>query len=163
MNHNWVVAVIGQHSCDAELYEIAYQVGKGIAKRGATLLCGGLGGVMEAACRGAKEAGGFTVGVLPGNSREDANPYVDLKIVTGLGEARNLIIILTVSAIIACGGQFGTLSEIAFALSHNKVLAGLKTWNIQDSTGKRDFFPQFPNAEAALDYVWKKLERNDAF
>ncbi|HXL01951.1 MAG TPA: TIGR00725 family protein [Candidatus Atribacteria bacterium] len=163
MNRNLIIGVIGQHSCDAQLYEIAYQVGKGIAERGAILLCGGLGGVMEAACRGAKEAGGFTIGVLPGNFEGDANPYVDLKIVTGLGEVRNLIIVLTASALIACGGQFGTLSEIAFALSHGKVLAGLNTWKIQDSTGEGDFFPQFQNAEAALNYVWKKLERNNAF
>jgi uncharacterized protein (TIGR00725 family) len=163
MNRNWVVGVIGQHSCDAKLYEVAYQIGKGIAERNATLICGGLGGVMEAACRGAKEAGGFTIGVLPGSFEEDANPYVDLKIVTGLGEARNLVIVLTASALIACGGQFGTLSEIAFALAHNKILAGLNTWNARDYTGKRDFFPQFQNAEAVLDYVWKKLERDDAF
>ncbi|HPU08357.1 MAG TPA: TIGR00725 family protein [Candidatus Atribacteria bacterium] len=162
MNHDWIIGVIGQHSCDAELYEIARQVGKGIAERGAVLLCGGLGGVMEAACRGAKQAGGFTVGILPGSSGADANPYVDLKIVTGLGEARNLVVVLSASALVACGGQAGTLSEIGFALRHGKILVGLNTWRIQDPAGKEDFFPQFQEPEAALDYVWSKLERNHA-
>ena len=81
---------------------------------------------------------------------------------TGLGEARNLIIVLTASALIACGGQSGTLSEIALALSHDKILAGLNTWKIQDSTGKEDFFPQFQDAKEALHYVWEKLESNNA-
>lgn len=162
MRSNLYIGVIGQNVCEAWLEQLAYEVGRGIARRGAILVCGGLGGVMEAACRGAKEAGGLTVGILPGVSREDANPFVDVAVATGLGEARNLIIVHTASALVACGGQAGTLSEIAFALRAGKILAGLSTWKIRDHTGREDFFPHFEQPEEALDFVFRSLQGGTA-
>lgn len=124
------VAVFGAHQCSPEVYEAARRVGEGIARAGAVLVCGGTTGVMEAACRGAREAGGLTVGILPGDCREQANPYVDVPIVTGMGDARNVIIARTCHAAIAISGGFGTLSEIAFALKFGRPLIGLDTWSV---------------------------------
>jgi len=120
-----IIGVIGGSWCSDEIYEIARQVGCEIAQRGAALICGGLSGVMEAACRGARSAGGLTIGVLPGKSKTDANPFVDLSIATGLGDARNVIIALTADALIAIDGSYGTLSEISFGLKHGKPVIGL--------------------------------------
>ncbi|GAH11670.1 unnamed protein product, partial [marine sediment metagenome] len=94
------------------------------------LICGGRGGVMEAACKGAKEEKGITIGVLPGNDKENANPYIDIPIVTGMGEARNVIIARSSDAVIAIAGKYGTLSEIAFALRFDVPVVGIATWNI---------------------------------
>jgi len=109
---------------------MAEAVGRVLAEAGAILVCGGRGGVMAAACRGARAAGGLTIGVLPGNSAAEANPYVDIPIVTGMGEARNVIIVRTAQAVIAVGGEFGTLSEIAFALKLGRTVVGLGTWEL---------------------------------
>jgi uncharacterized protein (TIGR00725 family) len=106
-------------------------VGRGLAERGTVLVCGGLGGVMEAACRGAKEAGGTTVGILPGLDPADANPYVDVALATGLGEGRNLLVVRAADALIAIGGGHGTLSEIALALKAGKRVVGIGTWDIE--------------------------------
>lgn len=108
----------------------AEAVGRGLAARGAVVVCGGLGGAMEAACRGAKEAGGMTVGLLPGLDRRDANPYVDVAVTTGLGEARNALVVRAADALIAVGGGYGTLSEIGLALRTGKRVVGLGTWEI---------------------------------
>ncbi len=116
---------------DQAAYDTAYRVGKLIADSGAALVCGGLTGVMEAACKGAREAGGTTIGILPGLLIDDANPYVDIPIATGLGHGRNLIIIDTASALIAVSGKYGTLSEIGFALQSDKPVYGLGTWDIE--------------------------------
>ncbi|MBM3314809.1 TIGR00725 family protein [candidate division WOR-3 bacterium] len=125
------VGVIGASECDAELARLAEEVGRGIAQAGAVLVCGGMGGVMEAACRGAKQAGGLTVGILPGPDRAGANACVDVAIASGIGEARNLAIIRTADVLIAVGGSYGTLSEIGFALRMGKRVVGLKTWDIE--------------------------------
>jgi uncharacterized protein (TIGR00725 family) len=109
---------------------LAEAVGRGAAETGAVLVCGGMGGVMEAACRGARAAGGLTIGILPGPTRADANPYVDVAIATGINEARNLAIIRTSDILIAVGGSYGTLSEIGFALKAGKKVVGLRTWDI---------------------------------
>ena len=124
------LAVIGAASCSPEVAAVAEQVGRLIALRGAVLVCGGRGGVMEAACRGAKAAGGSTVGILPGPDRREANDYVDIAIATGLGEARNAIIARTVDAVIAINGGFGTLSEIGLALKMGRPVVGLGTWEL---------------------------------
>jgi uncharacterized protein (TIGR00725 family) len=108
----------------------AEAVGRGLAAGGAVVVCGGLGGAMEAACRGAKEAGGTTVGLLPGLDRRDANPYVDVTVPTGLGEARNALVVRAADALIAVGGGYGTLSEIGLALRTGKRVVGLATWEI---------------------------------
>jgi uncharacterized protein (TIGR00725 family) len=105
-------------------------VGRLLAEHGAVLVCGGLGGAMEAACRGAKQAGGTTVGLLPGESRSDANRFVDVAIPTGLGEARNALVVRSADVVVAVGGGYGTLSEIALALKIGKRVVGLGTWEI---------------------------------
>jgi len=125
-----IVAVVGASQPRPESLEKAEAVGRELAKRGCTLICGGLGGIMEAACRGAREAGGRTVGVLPGRERGEANQFVELAIVTGMGEARNLIIVLSAEAVIAIDGGYGTLSEIAFALANRRPVVGLSTWKV---------------------------------
>lgn len=124
------MAVIGSASCSPEIAAVAEQVGRQIARRGAVLVCGGRGGVMEAACRGAKAEGGTTVGILPGNDRREANAYVDIAVVTGLGEARNAIVVRTADAVIAVSGGYGTLSEIGLALKMGRPVVGLGTWEL---------------------------------
>ena len=103
-------------------------VGAALAEAGVTLVCGGLGGVMEAACRGARGAGGLTVGLLPGDDRDTANPWVSVALPTGLGEGRNVLLVRAADAIVAIGGGWGTLSEIALALRAGKLVVGLGTW-----------------------------------
>lgn len=136
-----VIGIIGSSSVTQEEDLLAQEVGKRLAKEGVIIICGGLGGVMESSCRGAKEASGLsqplragaglTIGILPGTSVKDANPYIDIPIPTGIGEARNLIIIRTSSSLIAIGGGYGTLSEIAFALKLGAPVIGLKTWELE--------------------------------
>jgi uncharacterized protein (TIGR00725 family) len=123
--------VVGPGDASAEERERAEAVGRGLAERGAVVVCGGLGGVMEAACRGASEAGGTTVGILPGLRREEANTWVDVAIPTGLGEARNALVVRAADALVAIGGSYGTLSEIALALKAGKRAVGLGTWDIE--------------------------------
>lgn len=125
------ISVIGGSQCNIEAFNHAYEVGKAIAEHNAILVCGGLTGVMEAACKGAKDAGGTTIGILPGDNENSANKYVDIKIPTGMGYARNIIVVKTGHAIIAIDGSFGTLSEIAYALSFNIPIIGLNTWKIE--------------------------------
>jgi len=106
-------------------------VGRELGSRGVVLVCGGLGGVMEAACRGAKGAGGMTVGILPGSDRSDANQFVEVAIPTGLGEARNALVVRAADAVVAIGGGYGTLSEIALAVKGSKRVVGINTWDIE--------------------------------
>jgi len=127
------IAVVGGAQCSRDEAKLAEAVGFELAKRGATLICGGLGGVMAAACKGARSAKGKTVGILPGYTREEANPYVDIPIVTGMGEARNVIVVNTAQAVIAIGVKFGTLSEIAYALRNKIPVVGLNTWSLSKS------------------------------
>ena len=124
------ITVIGASDCSAEETRIAEEVGRELARRGVTLICGGLEGVMEAACRGAASQGGVTIGILPGNSREDANPYVRIPIVTGMGYTRNAIVAKSGQAVIAIGGSYGTLSEIAYALQNDIPVISLGTWSL---------------------------------
>ena len=123
-----MIGVIGAGSCNNDIYQLACEVGVGIAKMGAILVCGGLGGVMEGACRGAFEAGGQTVGILPGPDTVHANPYVTIPIVTDLGHARNVLIVRSSDLLIAISGGYGTLSEISIALKLKKPVIGLSTW-----------------------------------
>ena len=134
------ISVIGGNQCDSEIYRLAYEVGREIALNDALLVCGGLGGVMEAACKGAKDAGGTTIGILPGEDENSANAYVDIKIPTGLGYARNVLVVKTGHAVIAVDGSTGTLSEIAYALTYQKPIIGLHTWGLEachDSSGEK--------------------------
>jgi uncharacterized protein (TIGR00725 family) len=127
-----MIGVIGAGRCTKEIYELARTVGAGIAKMGATLVCGGLGGVMEGACRGAHEAGGQAVGILPGPNRAQANPYVTIPVVTDLGHARNIVVVRSSDLLIAISGGYGTLSEISIALKIGKPVIGLSTWPNMD-------------------------------
>ena len=126
------MAVVGPSEGSADELAAAAAVGRGLAERGAMVVCGGLGGAMEAACRGAKEAGGTTLGILPGADRRDANanPYVDVAVATGLAEGRNALVVRTADAVVAVGGAYGTLSEIALALRAGRPVVGLATWEL---------------------------------
>ena len=127
-----VVAVVGAgRGATAEHLALAEEVGGRLAAAGAILVCGGLGGVMEAAARGAATAGGLTVGILPGVDAADGNAHLALAIPTGLGEARNTLVVRSAAAVIAVGGEYGTLSEIAFALKTGTPVIGLGTWELR--------------------------------
>ncbi len=146
----YYVGVIGGGSCSEEVRQLAFEVGRHIAKSGCTLVCGGLGGVMAAACEGAKSAGGTTIGILPGRSRAGANPFVDHAIASGLGEARNLIVVNSSDAIIALPGEFGTLSEFGFALKLNKPVVNMGVWNLKQAA------PETDSAEEAVQLALQK-------
>jgi uncharacterized protein (TIGR00725 family) len=124
------IGVIGEGVCSEETAHVAFEVGRRIGERRAILVCGGRGGVMENAAKGAKSVGGLTVGILPGSSRDEANPYIDIAIVTGMGEARNVILVQSCQVLIAVEGMYGTLSEIAFACKFGIPVIGLKTWRV---------------------------------
>jgi uncharacterized protein (TIGR00725 family) len=124
------VAVVGPGDASATEAETAEAVGRELAERGAVVVSGGLGGAMEAACRGAKQAGGTTLGILPGPDRAAANRWVDVAVPTGMGEARNALVVRAADAVIAVAGGYGTLSEIALALKGGKPVVGLGGWAI---------------------------------
>lgn len=152
------VAVIGGEFCPADVEQQAEEVGRELGRRGAVLVCGGRGGVMAAACRGAKAAGGTTVGILPGEGvegRRDANPYLDVALTTGLGYARNLLVVRAAQAVIAVDGRYGTLSEIALALNFSIPVVGLMTWHLSWEGAAED--PSIIRARDAQDAVEKAL------
>jgi hypothetical protein len=130
VNKNKFIAVIGGSQATASELKAAELVGREIARGGAALVCGGMGGVMEAACRGASQEGGLTIGILPGDSRLSANEFVKIPIVTGIGYARNMAVVKTAQAVIAIGGSYGTLSEIGHALQSGLPVIGLETWTV---------------------------------
>ncbi|MBN2110752.1 MAG: TIGR00725 family protein [Methanosarcinaceae archaeon] len=126
------IGIIGAGTCNEDLKQKAEEVGYEIAKNGAFLICGGLGGVMEASARGAKKAGGITVGIVPGDSRQSPNPYIDIAILSNMGHARNAIIAQSCDALVAVGGGYGTLSEIAHSLKMGKTVVILDSkWDIE--------------------------------
>lgn len=127
-----IIAVVGDGRCPKEIADRAEAVGRALAEAGATVVCGGLGGVMEAACRGARAAGGTTIGILPGLDPREANPFVDFPIVTGMGQNRNLLVVASADSVVAVSGGYGTLSEIALARKHGIPVVGLGTWPLGD-------------------------------
>ena len=131
------IAVIGGSQPSPQEVQLAEEVGRELALRGTILVCGGLGGVMEAACSGASSEGGVTIGILPGESRQAANPYVQIPIATGVGYARNVAVVKSAQAVIAIGGNYGTLSEISHALQSGIPVIGLNTWSLS-RTGQQD-------------------------
>ncbi len=147
------IGVIGAGKCAKKLREQAHAVGAAIANANAVLVCGGLKGVMEAAAKGASEAGGTTVGIIPGNDRSAANDFCDVVIPTGVGEARNVIVVQSSDAVISLHGKFGTISEMAFALKMKKPVVSLVNW---------DVFPEVIQASNPEEAVEKavKLARN---
>jgi uncharacterized protein (TIGR00725 family) len=138
------VAVIGPSEATPEEAARAEALGRLLAERGAVVVCGGLGGVMEAAARGAAAAGGLVLGILPGAQREDANEHVTVAVATGMGEMRNALVVRASDAVIAVGGAYGTLSEIAFALRTGVPVVGIGTWDLDDVIDA-------PDADAAVD------------
>jgi uncharacterized protein (TIGR00725 family) len=144
-------AVFGPGSPSRREYNLAADVGRLLARRGIGIVCGGLYGVMEAACMGAKEAGGTTIGILRTYQRSDANPYVDWVIPTGLGDARNVLVATAGEAAIAVGGYLGTLSEIALALKHEIPVVGVGTWRLDPDAFFDRRLPQAKTAEEAVE------------
>ena len=133
-----VIAVIGASKCSKKLQDMAAVVGKYVAENGATLVCGGMGGIMEGAARGAKEGGGTTIGILPSENKEDANQYIDHIIPTGFGEARNIMVVRSADAVVAFPGKYGTLSEMAFALLAGKPVVSVSAWKLGDEITQVD-------------------------
>ncbi len=154
-NNKKFIAVIGGSQASRKEIKLAEEVGSELAKKGATLVCGGLGGVMEAACRGANSEGGTTIGILPGENRQAANSYVQIPIVTGMGYARNVAVVKSAQAVIAIGGSYGTLSEIGHALQSGIPVIGLNTWSLSKN-GKLD--SSIIPAENPAEAVEKALE-----
>ena len=151
---NLMVAVIGGAQCSTEEAALAEEVGRKLAKRGAILVCGGLTGIMESACRGAVANGGLTVGLLPSDDPTTANPYVQIPIATGVGYARNIAVVKSSQAIIAIDGDYGTLTEIAFALKSAIPIIGLNTWSLSRN-GKEE--KSIIKAKNAVDAVEKAI------
>lgn len=127
---NKVVSVIGGRDCNKELENLVHDLGKKLAKVVNTLVCGGLGGTMEAIARGFKSGGGLTIGIIPGYNKNDANPFIDIVIPTGLGLARNVLVVKSADVVVALPGEAGTLSEIAYCLQFNIPVVSLKSWDI---------------------------------
>src|SRR5262245_10226191 len=157
-----VIGVMGPAACDDQIAEVARDVGRAIAARGAVLLTGGRSGVMEAASRGARDAGGLSIGVLPGAGAADSppNPYVDVALYTGLGEARNWVNVCSSDALIAIGGGFGTLSEIALALKARKPLVLLGSWQFE-MEGVSPTVPRARDAAHAVELAFAALAAGD--
>ncbi len=154
------MAVVGPSAGSADELAAAERVGRSLAERGAVVVCGGLGGAMEAACRGAKEAGGSTLGILPGTDRREANPYVDVAVATGLAEGRNALVVRTADAVIAVGGAYGTLSEIALALRARMPVVGLRTWELARGGDRDDAVTRAQTPEEAVDLAFAALTAN---
>ncbi len=154
------ISVIGESDTSPKIHEMAEKVGKLVARAGAVLICGGLKGVMEAAARGAKSGGGLTIGILPGSHREEANPYIDVPIITGLGYARNKLVVKTGQVVIAIGGRYGTLSEIGFALGYGIPVVGLRTWELIRGDGRVDQgIVYVPTPEEAVKTAFKLIKK----
>ena len=131
VNKKIIISVIGGHDCSEEVEKLSYSIGKTIAEMECVLVCGGLLGVMQAACRGCKEAGGTTIGLLPGNDKADANPYVDIALPTTIGFARNAMVACSADIVVALPGSYGTESEICYALVYKRPVIDLGGWNIK--------------------------------
>ncbi|WP_293448616.1 TIGR00725 family protein [Persephonella sp.] len=128
-----VISVIGSSTAkeNSDEYMFAYRLGKLIGRKGFAVVCGGREGIMEAVCKGVKEEGGLTIGIMPSLTGEEANPYVDLKVNTGLGHLRNPIVVATGEIVVAISGNYGTLSEIAYSKIFGKTVLGYKTHNVE--------------------------------
>ena len=152
-----LVAVCGESDPQTSLADLAFELGHGIAERGAILICGGLTGVMEHAARGARAAGGLTVGLLPGDEPDDANAYIDLAIATGLGHARNAVLARTADGVVALGGGLGTLSEIALALRNGRPTIGIQTWRLDRQGRTEPELPTAGNVNDALTWLFARM------
>ena len=154
-----IVAVIGTKQPSPEESKLAEEAGRELAKNGIILICGGLGGVMEDACRGARAEGGLTIGVIPGDDRKSANSYVQIPIVTGIGYARNVIIVRSAQSVIAVGGGYGTLTEIGYALDSKIPVIGLGTWKISRNNQLDKSIIRARKAKEAVNKALKLIKR----
>ena len=153
-----MIAVIGDTVCDKNVAALALETGRLVAGRGAILVCGGYGGVMEHAARGAKASGGTTLGILSGKEKNEANRWIDIPIVTGIRDARNAIIARTADGVIAISGAYGTLSEIAFALNFGVPVVGLRSWDLRHHGPKKNLsFPNFQTPSKALSHLFRLI------
>jgi hypothetical protein len=150
MTRELYIAVVGPSAATPSEHALGERVGRLIAQAGAVLVCGGLGGLMEAAAGGCADAGGTSIGILPTIDRAEANPYLTVAIATGMGEARNAIVARTADAVIAVGGEYGTLSEIALALKMDKPVVGLGTWELSKAGAHVDAFVEATTPEDAV-------------
>jgi uncharacterized protein (TIGR00725 family) len=150
------IAVIGKGTPDPELVSLAEEVGRAVAEAGAVLVCGGMGGVMEAASRGAQEAGGDVIGIVPTEDARAANPHVTHAVATGIGHARNLAVVASADAVIAIGGEWGTLAEIGFARRLGRSVAALRSWNVT-GPGEMDGGPGIDVVANPLEAVERAL------
>jgi uncharacterized protein (TIGR00725 family) len=137
-----LIGVIGARECPESSQKLAYEVGQEVAKYGYGLVSGGMMGTMELASRGCREAGGLTVGIIPGDDPTLANPYLDVIIPTGMGIMRNLLVVRAAVGLIAIDGKYGTLSEIAYALQVGKPIVGLNTWDVSKDVIKVNTAPE---------------------
>ena len=160
VNENVFIAVIGGGECSKEEAELAEEVGRELARQGVILICGGLGGVMEAACKGASSQGGVTIGILPGENRQAANSYVQIPIVTGIGHARNMAVVKSAQAVIAIGGSYGTLSEIGHALQSGIPVIGLNTWSLSRNSKQDNSIILAQNPTEAVNKALAWLQTN---
>lgn len=152
------ISLIGPSSAAPEVLKIAESAGACIAQMGAILVTGGRGGAMEAASRGAQQAGGLTVGLLPGSSRSEGNPFLTVAIPTGIGEMRNALVVRSADGVLAVGGGFGTLSELALALKLGKPVVGVGTWS-PSLAGTATQIPEATTAEEAVDLLLKAISQ----
>ena len=152
MSRKSIVSVIGGRRCTPEAEQLAFELGKQLAHRADIICCGGLEGTMKAVCRGVKEAGGTTMGILPGYEKKDANEFVDIVIPTGIGLARNVLVVKSADIVIALPGQAGTLSEIAYCLQYTIPVVSLKSWDIPGAV-------KVDSIEEAVNYVEHYLRK----
>jgi uncharacterized protein (TIGR00725 family) len=152
------VAVIGGGQASSKEIKLAEEVGRMLARKRVILVCGGLGGIMEAVCRGASAEGGLTIGILPGESRRGANRYVQIPIVTGIGYARNVAVVKSAQAVIAVGGSYGTLSEIGYALQSGIPVVGLETWTLSKKGKANNSIIMVGSAAEAVDTALELIE-----
>ena len=138
VKRNPIIAVVEAGKCSKKLRDMAAEIGKYVAEHGGVIVCGGMEGVMRGAARGAKEAGGTTIGILPTTNKDDANEFIDYVIPTGFGEARNILVVRTADVVIALPGKYGTLSEMAFALKAKKPLISVSAWKLGDEIHQVD-------------------------
>jgi uncharacterized protein (TIGR00725 family) len=155
-----LVAVCGESDPQTSLANLAFELGRGIAERDAVLICGGLTGVMEHAARGARSAGGLTIGLLPGEDPTEANEYIDVAIASGLGHARNAILARTADGVVALGGGLGTLSEIALALRNGRPTVGIQTWRFDRDRRTEPDLPTAANPHDALEWLFARMGRS---
>jgi uncharacterized protein (TIGR00725 family) len=155
------IAVVGPGDQVGPLAPVAEEVGRGLAEAGAVLVCGGLGGIMQAACRGAVAAGGETVGILPGAEPDAANDFVGVVLPTGLGEARNVLVVRAAEAVIAIGGGYGTLAEVAFALKAGTPVVGIETWELAKEGTPVEAIERAGSASEAVGRALELAARSD--